>query len=266
MKNNEKGHTLMFNMIGVGQKISKLRKEANLTQMELADKLDISFQAVSNWERGNTMPDISKLSELSEIFDVSIDELLENKRASKISQSILDDDVKIDDITVEELEELAPLIKPDKLTGIAQDVKKDMDIGDVVHLAPFLSQEFVDGYASEIIKSIENVKELCSLAPFISTSILDELALEIIEEKGLRGIVSIAPFLTRDLIDSSAKKAIDGSGSLSSIACIAPFVSKELINSLAIEAIKTRGLSGISSILPFIDTKILEEYLTNKGK
>ena len=38
--------------------------------------MGISFQAVSNWERGNSMPDISKLSELAEIFGVTLDELL----------------------------------------------------------------------------------------------------------------------------------------------------------------------------------------------
>ena len=39
-----------------------------MTQMELADRMGISFQVVSNWERGNSMPDISKLPELAEIF------------------------------------------------------------------------------------------------------------------------------------------------------------------------------------------------------
>lgn len=42
----------MFDMANVGSRISRLRKEANMTQMELADKMNISFQAVSNWERG----------------------------------------------------------------------------------------------------------------------------------------------------------------------------------------------------------------------
>lgn len=50
-----------------------------MTQMELADRLNISFQAVSNWERGNSMPDISKLPELAELFGISIDELLGKK-------------------------------------------------------------------------------------------------------------------------------------------------------------------------------------------
>ena len=48
----------MFDMTKIGKKISQLRKENGLTQMELADKLAISYQAVSNWERGATMPDM----------------------------------------------------------------------------------------------------------------------------------------------------------------------------------------------------------------
>ena len=48
----------MFNMKNIGQKICKFRKEKNMTQLELADRLNISFQAVSNWERGQSMPDI----------------------------------------------------------------------------------------------------------------------------------------------------------------------------------------------------------------
>ena len=66
----------MFDINKIGKKISVLRKQSGLTQMELADRLGISFQAVSNWERGNTMPDISKLPELAEIFGVSIETIL----------------------------------------------------------------------------------------------------------------------------------------------------------------------------------------------
>ena len=66
----------MFSTVAVGKKISTLRKAHNMTQMALADQLGVSYQAVSNWERGNSMPDISKLPELAAIFGVTIDELL----------------------------------------------------------------------------------------------------------------------------------------------------------------------------------------------
>ena len=45
----------MFDMKQIGKKITDLRKSHNMTQMELADKLAISFQAVSNWERGDSI-------------------------------------------------------------------------------------------------------------------------------------------------------------------------------------------------------------------
>ena len=61
----------MFDMTKVGKRIVQLRKGNNITQMGLADQLGVSFQAISNWERGHTMPDISKLPELARIFNRS---------------------------------------------------------------------------------------------------------------------------------------------------------------------------------------------------
>lgn len=52
------------------------RKELKMTQAEVAEKLNVSFQAVSLWERGETTPDISKLSEIAKLFHVTIDWLL----------------------------------------------------------------------------------------------------------------------------------------------------------------------------------------------
>lgn len=79
-------------MLKVGRNIVRLRGAAGLTQMGLADKLGISYQAVSNWERGASMPDISKLPELAEIFGVGIGEILgeEQGRSSRIIESVLD--------------------------------------------------------------------------------------------------------------------------------------------------------------------------------
>lgn len=79
--------TAMFEMDKIGKKIAEARKKQNITQMELADKLNISFQAVSNWERGVSMPDISKLSELSEILHITIDELI--GKESPLIESII---------------------------------------------------------------------------------------------------------------------------------------------------------------------------------
>jgi transcriptional regulator with XRE-family HTH domain len=60
----------------IGNYIQNLRKAQKLTQKELADKLNISFQAVSKWETGESLPDTGILLDLCEILNTSVDKLL----------------------------------------------------------------------------------------------------------------------------------------------------------------------------------------------
>ena len=63
-------------MATVKLKIAELRKEKRIGQQELADVLGVSFQSVSKWETGTTMPDITLLPNIAEFFNVTVDELL----------------------------------------------------------------------------------------------------------------------------------------------------------------------------------------------
>ncbi len=63
-------------MATVKLKIAELRKEMGVGQQDLADVLGVSFQSVSKWETGVTMPDITLLPNIAEYFNVSVDELL----------------------------------------------------------------------------------------------------------------------------------------------------------------------------------------------
>ena len=58
-----------------GNKLVKLRKENKLSQEELADKLGVSRQTISNWELNVTKPDIDYMKRISKIFCISIDEI-----------------------------------------------------------------------------------------------------------------------------------------------------------------------------------------------
>ena len=62
--------------MNIGEKIFILRKKRQLTQDALAEKLHVSPQAISKWERGITNPDIELIPKLSEFFDITTDELL----------------------------------------------------------------------------------------------------------------------------------------------------------------------------------------------
>jgi transcriptional regulator with XRE-family HTH domain len=69
--------------IKIGTFLKLLRKEKNLTQEQLAERLGVSNRTVSRWENGNNMPDISLLSEIAEFYDVSIPELIYGERKSE---------------------------------------------------------------------------------------------------------------------------------------------------------------------------------------
>lgn len=60
----------------IAGQISSLRKAKGLTQNELGERVGVSFQAVSKWERGETLPDISVLPDLAKVLETSIDNIL----------------------------------------------------------------------------------------------------------------------------------------------------------------------------------------------
>ena len=66
----------MLDSIKVGNFIMEKRKSLGMTQQQLADKLNISFQAISKWENGTTYPNIELLRDLAIVLDVSVDEIL----------------------------------------------------------------------------------------------------------------------------------------------------------------------------------------------
>ena len=68
----------------LGQKIKKLRVEKALTQKDLADRVFVTFQTVSKWEKDENEPDVSTLRELAKLFGCSLDYLLSEDEAPKV--------------------------------------------------------------------------------------------------------------------------------------------------------------------------------------
>jgi len=66
--------------MSIGANIRRLREERGFTQERIADELDVSFQAVSSWERDEYKPDLDKLLKLAEVFDVALSALAEEKK------------------------------------------------------------------------------------------------------------------------------------------------------------------------------------------
>lgn len=70
--------------VTIGQNIMRLRRMANMTQLELAEKLNYSDKSVSKWEQGNGIPDVRILVQLADLFHVSVDDLVREHTEKQI--------------------------------------------------------------------------------------------------------------------------------------------------------------------------------------
>jgi transcriptional regulator with XRE-family HTH domain len=282
----------MFDAVEIGRRISRLRKERDMTQPALADVMGVSFQAVSNWERGVSMPDIGKLPELAQALGVSVDELLGGGRGGELIRSVIDGSeetfVKNERITLSEAGEAAPLLKPKQVTRIVRaiDEGKDqrdatagressdsteqskIDLESLVAIAPFLDEDYLDELAGRLAPNI-GLGKLASLAPFVSEDALGKLALASINTGGTLGeLAAIAPFLDEGDLGKIALSCVENGGSISQLASIAPFLDEDDLDCIVRTTLKQgQKIGDLSALFPFLshDTlrALVEDALKN---
>ncbi|MCL2855810.1 MAG: helix-turn-helix domain-containing protein [Defluviitaleaceae bacterium] len=185
-----------MNMQAIGKKISALRKQRDMTQVELADKLGVTYQAVSSWERGNSMPDIGKLPHISQVLNVTVDELLDNAEMANIVKNVLLDGEGPTDLQA--LVEIAPILKPSQMNNLAKqadstEAKLDAEL--LEGLAPHMDSDDL----MEIIMHSGGIdkKALIAVAPFLDS---DDLKTILVHKGGAdkATIIALAPFLDSD--------------------------------------------------------------------
>lgn len=256
----------MFDMQHVGKTISGLRKERNMTQMELADRLGISFQAVSNWERGQTMPDIAKLGELAEILGVSIDELLGSKKSARMVEKLIREEPVAEELSPEEFLDMAPLVKPSQAEKLFQNVLEKISLKDLAKAAPFLSESTIDTLAREAIDKDGSFESLAGLLPFLSQATVDECVQKVLGDgMDIKRIVMAAPFLSGSSLDQLADKILK-EGSVTDLMPLAPFLGKEKLTEAAATCIEKFGPSKILPLLPFLDRTMLDTFVMDAWK
>ena len=144
----------------IGKFICQLRKEKNLSQYQLAELIPISRQGVSKWERGVTTPDPQTLLQLSEMFDVSINELLKGER--------------LQENTIEDLEKttLSILDQSNKKTKVIKRISITSIIIIAALLLAFLSYYFINSYNKIEIYKIGNTSKNFNITDgiYIATS------------------------------------------------------------------------------------------------
>ena len=176
----------MFDTMKVARKIKEARIARNMTQMNLADAMEVSYQAVSNWERGSSCPDIGKLEQLCQILEIGVDELLGTDSASRTLSRITEkEEVPEADakpVTIEEIQEVAPLLPPADMARLVDDSLDNQEDGEpldlkaIAGLAPFLDEKYLDALLKRA--QVHSLTDLAGLAPFLSSETLDVLVAE----------------------------------------------------------------------------------------
>lgn len=85
-----------MNQTAIGSYIAKKRREMNLTQEQLAEKLGVSNKTISKWENGKCMPDYSIIEELCETLSISLSELMDGEDEAEDSVRVYDDEQILD--------------------------------------------------------------------------------------------------------------------------------------------------------------------------
>lgn len=116
------------NPMKVGEQISAMRKAKQLTQAELGERLSVSFQAVSKWERGETLPDTAILVDLANVLETTVDSILSGgERITSFSRRITIRQIREG---IECFERLGELLGKDNLfyIGAIEGVDRKMNI------------------------------------------------------------------------------------------------------------------------------------------
>lgn len=260
----------MFDTMKVARKIKEARIARNMTQMNLADAMEVSYQAVSNWERGSSCPDIGKLEQLCQILEIGVDELLGTDSASRTLSRIIEKEepskADAEPVTIEEIQEVAPLLPPADMARLVDDSLDNQEDGEpldlkaIAGLAPFLDEKYLDALIKRA--QVHSLKDLAGLAPFLSSETLDVLVAEADIKGDISGIISLAPFLGSETLDALVDKA-EEKGDIGEIFGLAPFLSSGTLDRLVQKMLPLDDWEGIRGLAPFLGGDALGALIEN---
>ena len=205
------------------------------------------------------MPDIAKLETLSQVLGLSVSDLLgvENTETNAVTRILEKDDVGL---TVGELSQIAPMLPPDQFreqTAKTAEKKKNWTVAELVDIAPYLDEAFLDELAEDV--QVESLLVLQSLAPFLSEDTLDKLA-----RRGptddFDGIAALAPFLEEETLDYIVKRwgrELDPHRLVS----LAPYLEAETLSKMA-EAAAEIDTDTLISLAPFLEEETLDKLVS----
>lgn len=242
----------MFDMQKIGASIASLRRKAGLTQAELAEKLGISFQAVSSWERGATMPDISKLKELSRALGTTVDALLdgdtEDTRLPVMEETVCTPETaKTDEI------DLADAVKR-LISGVAQRVESFTG-----KLGGSITIHESHGRQSAAHKL--SADTVGALASGMDQEMLEDVLVDAINDDDEEVVEEIACYLEPETIDSALLR-VEGAMSTEMVEELAMVMSDQTLSAYLLNAFNEEDEEMAEACAVHISNEGMQEALS----
>lgn len=239
----------MFDTMNIAKKIKQARIDKNMTQMNLADELGVSYQAVSNWERGNSMPDISKLGDLCAALDITVNELL-GIEAPAVTKAM-----EKEELTMEELVEVAPVLPPAEVKEKTEKAKKKrkLDMSKIADMAAYLDEEFLSELVLEAAEdSLDGIDEIaCHLNEDIFVALAEKA-----KPDDLENLAEAACHMGDEALNRMVRRCVEA-GKLEVLEDIACFMSEETLDALVCQCEAAGKMELVTEIACFLSDKTL---------
>jgi len=269
----------MIDTRAVGAYISQLRRDADLTQAEMANKLNVTHQAVSKWENGLALPDVQTLLDLANLFGVSIEQILGggaritagqseigHSRTSDLSQRAVSEGQTQDRSSAE------PSLSGADDPGDRDELRERQAVaGDMcavqgtsasaTHRAEHTDTEAVRGVGAEL-----DLDLLTDLAPFMSREAIDRIfEMACVGEVDPDCLVDLAPFVSRDKLEKAVDLISEGKLSIDHLEDLAPFLGRDALRKLLLK-IEDGSLDrqALVSLAPFLGPDLVEAFVFGK--
>lgn len=214
----------------VGKTIASLRQAKGMTQQQLAAAMNVSHQAVSKWENGAALPDIQTMVELTQLFGITVEQLIsgdvpearmESAKAQPApAQSAVGSFVNgvINDIgnLFKSEPKNAPAPEDEEDGAQPAEVKdekensekpENVDLQNLLQMAPFMSKQALEEMLSGQKLSAADVARF---APFVSAECLEKLIANSESEMNWDTLRRVAPFLKKEAVDALARMVAAG--------------------------------------------------------
>ena len=281
----------------VSANIAKLRNHRGMTQFQLAAALNVSHQAVSKWETGAALPDIQTLLSLTQLFGVTMEELLNTeiviREEEDMNEEIQQDETEkivfpgfLNDLIPEEAKKAIKNAAGEarrtfievsgdlsaraektftKATEFAEKAKNDLENrfkeaseSKKSKKQPEEPAEEAKEEPSSANKPNISLDQLIRLAPFMSREKLSDLVLRLSDNVDLESIVQIAPFLNRQTVQKLVEKCIHQKCPNQVLRRLAPFVGADALYQLIYNNLDDFDLNTLESLAPFLKRPMVD--------